>query len=72
MCDEPRAMASPRSRVDPDVPEELQGLPGQNVRSEAEVQGLEPPPNMMPNMAPREAFNVSFFACYEMKKGLIA
>ena len=53
--------SSPRSRVDPDVPEELQGLPGQNVGSEAEIQGLEPPPNRMPNMAPREAFNVSFF-----------
>ena len=65
-------MASPRSRVDPDVPEELQGLPGQNVGSEAEVQGLEPPSNMQPNSAPRAAFNVSFFDFYEMIKGLIA
>ena len=72
MCDEPRAMASPRSRVDPDVPEEFQGLPGQNVGSEAEVQGLEPPPNMMPNTAPRAGFGVSFFAFYEMEKALIA
>ena len=66
------AAASPRSRVDPDVPEEFQGLQGQNVLSEAEVQGLQPPPSMMVNRSPRAAFNVSFFASYEMEKTLTA
>ena len=67
--DEPRVMAaSPGRRVDPDMPEDLEGLPGENVGSEAVVRELGPLPTEGPRVA---AFNVRFFAFYQMEKTLI-
>ena len=67
--DEPRVMASsPRRRVDPDMPEDLEGLPGENVGSDAVIRELGPLPTTEPRVA---TFNVSFFAFYEMEKTLI-
>ena len=57
-------MAAPVPPVDPDLPEEFQGLMGNNVRSD-EVQGLEPPPNMEAYVMPPE---VSFSAFYKVVK----
>ena len=58
----------PRRRADPDMPEDLEGLPGENVGSEAVVRELGPLPTEGPRVA---TFNVSFFAFYEMEKALI-
>ena len=69
--DEPRVMASSAGRrvdPDPDMPEDLEGLPGENVGSETVVRELGPLPTMEPRVA---AFNVSFFVFYQMEKALI-
>ena len=75
-CDEPRSMASmteservsreiSRGEIDTDLPEEFQGLEGEDVASRGDVQGLGPLPR--PGRP-----NVSFFAFCEVEKALIA
>ena len=55
----------PRGPIDTDLPEEFQGLEGQDVESRADVTGLGPLPR--PGRP-----NVSFFAFYKLEKVLIA